>query len=497
VDTGTTEKSTGTVGIPYGARCMALRVPGNAMEPVGFQNRTSPGRFTGRNAAATTFTGMGLKRILTAIRLTQLNRLTCLKMISSQRHWNSCWIWLWAIAVATPWPTHAALASPPHDDYVLERTVGYQPDMPPRNVLWRAPEPRWTNLIVYSAQIPEFNPDLMRRVAAHFGVKGEIERFDEPLVGAFGYWIRERNWTNRCVTRDVAFIVTTGAFRYGTSDSGNRYDPKTKTHPNYAVPNKTEALERALQLLPLLKVTTNDLQLRADGTLLVGYDENVISYNDRQTRERKRVVIQRGVTFYQRMPAGSALSTVGDGGKLRFSFVSGGEVSGIEWFFRKLTPAGQAKPKSSKQIVKDIKAGRCWTWHQHVPESLTVTNCELAYPQGNSMTHQDYVWPFYMVTGIGPDQRRVTLFVAPNGEHVDLGDVMRPNRAIGKPVLATLVLCSVAMALLLLYNARRVGRVLDSYRGVPVYDNGLLFFWSYGRHYAPDGYYYGQKWQCV
>jgi surface antigen len=46
-------------------------------------------------------------------------------------------------------------------------------------------------------------------------------------------------------------------------------------------------------------------------------------------------------------------------------------------------------------------------------------------------------------------------------------------------------------------NQRRVGRVLDTYRGVPVYDNGLLFFRSYGRHYSADGYYYGQKWQCV
>ncbi|MCX7722680.1 MAG: CHAP domain-containing protein [Verrucomicrobiae bacterium] len=30
-----------------------------------------------------------------------------------------------------------------------------------------------------------------------------------------------------------------------------------------------------------------------------------------------------------------------------------------------------------------------------------------------------------------------------------------------------------------------------------IYDNELLFFRSYGRHYAADGYYYGQKWQCV
>jgi surface antigen len=47
------------------------------------------------------------------------------------------------------------------------------------------------------------------------------------------------------------------------------------------------------------------------------------------------------------------------------------------------------------------------------------------------------------------------------------------------------------------WNNRRIGRVLDSYRGVPVCDNGLFFFRSYGKNYAPDGYYFGQKWQCV
>lgn len=52
-------------------------------------------------------------------------------------------------------------------------------------------------------------------------------------------------------------------------------------------------------------------------------------------------------------------------------------------------------------------------------------------------------------------------------------------------------------AALMFWNNHKVGRVLDTYRSVPVYDNGLLFFRSYGRHYAQDGYYYGQKWQCV
>lgn len=54
-----------------------------------------------------------------------------------------------------------------------------------------------------------------------------------------------------------------------------------------------------------------------------------------------------------------------------------------------------------------------------------------------------------------------------------------------------------AIAALLIWNNSKVGKVLGTYRGVPVYDNGLLFFRSYGKHYSQDGYYYGQKWQCV
>ena len=56
---------------------------------------------------------------------------------------------------------------------------------------------------------------------------------------------------------------------------------------------------------------------------------------------------------------------------------------------------------------------------------------------------------------------------------------------------------SAALFILLVWNSRRVGKVLDSYHGVAVYDNGLIFFRSYGKHYSPNGYYFGQKWQCV
>jgi hypothetical protein len=112
--------------------------------------------------------------------------------------------------------------------------------------------------------------------------------------------------------------------------------------------------------------------------------------------QRKRVVIQQNVSFYQRVPFGGTTVGVGDGGQLRFSFVSEGKVSGIEWFFRKMEKAGEARPKTSKDIMRDIRKRKAWTWHQSVPSSLTVTNCVLAYPQGNSWLNQDYVWPFYM-----------------------------------------------------------------------------------------------------
>ncbi len=54
-----------------------------------------------------------------------------------------------------------------------------------------------------------------------------------------------------------------------------------------------------------------------------------------------------------------------------------------------------------------------------------------------------------------------------------------------------------AVLVVVWWDARQVGRQLDQYHGVPVYDNGLLFFRSHGRHYSAEGYYYGQKWQCV
>jgi surface antigen len=64
-------------------------------------------------------------------------------------------------------------------------------------------------------------------------------------------------------------------------------------------------------------------------------------------------------------------------------------------------------------------------------------------------------------------------------------------------LIGLLFLLGAVAGLLCLWNSHRVGRVLGSYRGVAIFDNGFLFFRSYGRNYARDGYYFGQKWQCV
>lgn len=66
-----------------------------------------------------------------------------------------------------------------------------------------------------------------------------------------------------------------------------------------------------------------------------------------------------------------------------------------------------------------------------------------------------------------------------------------------KWLLGSLIATGLLTAGILAYNQFRVGKPLDSYKGVTVFDNGILFFRSHGKNFSADGYYYGQKWQCV
>jgi surface antigen len=49
-----------------------------------------------------------------------------------------------------------------------------------------------------------------------------------------------------------------------------------------------------------------------------------------------------------------------------------------------------------------------------------------------------------------------------------------------------------------LSHSLSIGDSVDSYNGVTVYNNGMNYPESYGKHYNADSsFYYGKKWQCV
>lgn len=60
-----------------------------------------------------------------------------------------------------------------------------------------------------------------------------------------------------------------------------------------------------------------------------------------------------------------------------------------------------------------------------------------------------------------------------------------------------LLIMVVGGGIFLYCDSTKVGEEIDSYKGVPVYYNGVIFTKSYGKHFSKDGYYFGQKWQCV
>ncbi len=76
----------------------------------------------------------------------------------------------------------------------------------------------------------------------------------------------------------------------------------------------------------------------------------------------------------------------------------------------------------------------------------------------------------------------------------------RTRVAAGARVIVILMIITIITVMSGLYYHRahpQIGTVVDSYRGVAVYYNGQNIERSHGQNYSPDGYCYGQKWQCV
>jgi len=74
---------------------------------------------------------------------------------------------------------------------------------------------------------------------------------------------------------------------------------------------------------------------------------------------------------------------------------------------------------------------------------------------------------------------------------------MRSSKLIWTAGICIVCIVLTAAVVIGAVNESTVGAKLDAYRGVAVYDNGLIYSQSHGRHFAEDGYYYGKKWQCV
>jgi hypothetical protein len=163
-----------------------------------------------------------------------------------------------------------------------------------------------------------------------------------------------------------------------------------------SVPDENEGLQRTLALLPVVGIRTNDLEHLPNGQLRYSWDTEGTWYNDRHDNwQRKRYVRQINIELWQRIQDGASVLSIGGGGMLRAGFISEGHLAELEMTFRKFNPIGKALPKSSNELVQMLRRGQARSFHGNIPEKLIVTQCSLVYPQANSTTKQDFLWPFY------------------------------------------------------------------------------------------------------
>lgn len=74
---------------------------------------------------------------------------------------------------------------------------------------------------------------------------------------------------------------------------------------------------------------------------------------------------------------------------------------------------------------------------------------------------------------------------------------MRNKRIIYGVISIFLAMTLLGVIFYLNRDDAKLGKEIDSYKGVAVYFNGKNSENNYGCHYSEDGYYYGEKWQCV
>jgi len=75
--------------------------------------------------------------------------------------------------------------------------------------------------------------------------------------------------------------------------------------------------------------------------------------------------------------------------------------------------------------------------------------------------------------------------------------MVRNKKIIYGSIIVFLTMTLVGVIFYLNRDEAKIGREIDSYKGVAVYYNGKNIENNIGRHFSEDGYYYGEKWQCV
>jgi len=102
--------------------------------------------------------------------------------------------------------------------------------------------------------------------------------------------------------------------------------------------------------------------------------------------------------------------SIGGGGMLRAGYISEGHLAELEMTFRNVTRVGDALPKTSKELIAMLKKGKGRSFHSTIPESVTITNCTLVYPEANSATKQEFLWPCYSLSAVAVEDGETNSF---------------------------------------------------------------------------------------
>lgn len=294
----------------------------------------------------------------------------------------------------------------------LEDFVGEALPYPIKSVKWQANEPPTTNLLFYAVQPKTYQPEFLKSLAKFLGVNGEVQKIPATMVlEAPGYWIKEPNPTNKWSWKSVFFSERSGSIGFGSGEDNHRWDLKNRKPLVQGVPDEKEALQRTLALLPVLGITTNDLEHWPDGRLKYACNTEGTWYNDRHdSLKKKRYIRQINIEFWQKIQDGASVVSIGGGGMLRAGYISEGHLAEMEMTFRNIKPIGMAQPKTSSDIIQMLKRGKGRSFHADIPNNMTITNCSLVYPEANSAKKQDFIWPFYSLSAVSVENGETNSF---------------------------------------------------------------------------------------